>query len=112
MGEPSFGSRWIKPSTLSILPAKAGEGCIVRKSAMAGRLSKWGMWRFVNGTESLAGGSAKAGRGGLRRTRKISRRAQECLLDGKWRTARLQDCVSCTKVGQGIVGRRTRAQVS
>src|SRR6266404_5360519 len=58
MGEPSLGSRWIKPSTLSILPAKASEGCIVRKSAMTGRFSKWGMWRFVKRTESLGGGSA------------------------------------------------------
>src|SRR6266481_1069089 len=112
MGEPSFGSRWIKPSTLSFLPAKAAEGCIVRKSAMAGRLSKWGTWRFVNGTESLAGGAARAGKEGPRRTRRISRRAQECLLAGKWDTASLQECVSAKEFGHGIVGRRTRSRIS
>src|ERR1700686_5863070 len=94
MGEPSLGSRWIKPSTLSILPAKASEGCIVRKSAMTGRFFKWGMWRFVKRTESLGGGSAKAGREGPRRGRRISRRTQECLLDAEWGTASLHECVS------------------
>src|SRR5712692_3128677 len=112
MGEPSLGSRWTKPSTLSILPARADEGCMVRKSPMVGRFSKCGMWRFVKGTEFLAGGSARPGREGPRRTRKISRRTQKCLLDWEWGTASLQDGALGKEVGQGIVGRRTGSRVS
>src|SRR6266852_2926203 len=103
MGEPSLGSRWTKPSTLSILPARADEGCMVRKSPMVGRFSKCGMWRFVKGTEFLAGGPAWAGREDPRRTRKISRSARECLLDWESSTASLQDGASDKEVGQGIV---------
>src|SRR5437899_11493705 len=86
MGGPVLGSRWRKPSTFSLLRATADEAWIVIKSAMAGRFSKWGMWRFVNGTESLAGGSARTEREGPRRTRRTSRRTQEGLMDGEWGT--------------------------
>src|SRR5438445_378047 len=112
MGEPSLGSRFTKPSTLSILPAKADEGRMVRKSPMTGRFSKCGMWRFVKGTEFLAGGFARTGREDPRRTRKISRSARECLLDGEWGTPILQEYVSGKTVVRGIADRRTRPRIS
>src|SRR5258708_4575436 len=94
MGEPSFGSRCTKPSILSILPATAAEGCMVRKSPMAGRFSKCGMWRLAKGTEVLAGGPGWAGSEDPRKTKRISCSARECLLDREWDTLFLQECVS------------------
>src|SRR6266699_4030649 len=91
MGDPSLGSRCMKPSTLSILPAKAAEGCIVRKSAIAGRCSKRGMWRLVNVPGSLPGGPARVEKEGPRMTRRTSRRTKECLLDDGWHTTSLQN---------------------
>src|SRR5262245_37343067 len=104
MGEPSLGSRWTKPSTFSILPATADEGSIVIKSAMAGRFSKWGMWRSVDGTGSLAGESARTVREGPRWTRRTSRRTQDeviCLLtnelDESLKTSPTPDDLRCSK---------------
>src|SRR5882762_9872153 len=97
MGEPSLGSRWTKPSILSILPATAVEGRMVRKSPMAGRLSKCGMWRFVKATEVLAGGPGWAGSEDPRKSKRINASARRSLLDREWGTPFLQECVSGKK---------------
>src|SRR2546422_11440654 len=107
MGDPSLGSRCMKPSTLSILPANAGEGCIVRKSVIAGRCSRRGMWRLVNVTGSLPGGPAGVEREGPRMTRRTGRRTQECLLHDGWHTTSLQNGFPGTEKGQEMVARRT-----
>src|SRR5260221_10064715 len=106
MGEPSLGSRCTKPSILSILPATAVEGRMVRKSPIAGRLSKCGMWRLAKGTEFLAGGPGWAGSEDPRKRKRISRSARKSLLDREWGTPFLQECVS-GKNGQSGNSRRT-----
>src|SRR6266705_729995 len=107
MGDPSLGARCRKPATCFTLAATAAGGCIVRKSVMAGRCSRRGMWRLVKVTGSLPGGPARVEREGPRMTRRTSRRTRECLLDGGWHTTSLQNGFPGTEKGQEMVARRT-----
>src|SRR5215467_9665221 len=81
MGAPSFGSRCVKPDTLSISVAIGETGCIDAKSSIVGRFERCGICSWIKVTESFPPGPADASRGQSQLSVQQTRAAQPIFRD-------------------------------